>query len=107
MGKRGSKDMSSEKELKQALVDKEDKYLNSNGKEDIRKFIEWLDEKLDNNEVKGKNYGILTQKIEKDLNIKIKWRYHIERKSEFYKLLTTRRVKIAKNRKKVLEVYKY
>jgi hypothetical protein len=85
----------------------EDKYLNSNGKEDIRKFIEWLDKKLDNKELKGKNYGILTQKIEKDLNIKIKWRYHMEKKSEFYKLLIARRVDIALNKKKILEVYKY
>ncbi len=85
----------------------EEKYLNSKGKEDIRKFIEWLDEKLDNKELKGKNYGILTQKIEEDLKIKIRWKYHIEKKEDFYKLLATRRVKIAKNKNKVLEVYKY
>ena len=85
----------------------EKKYLNSNGKEDIRKFIEWLDEKLDNKELKGKNYGILTQKIEKDLNIKIRWRYHMKKKSKFYKLLIARRVDIALNKKKILEVYKY
>ncbi len=84
-----------------------DKYLNSNGKENIKKFIEWLDKKLDNNELKGKNYGILIQDIEKDLNIKVKWKSHIEKKAEFYKLLTARRVNIAKNKNKVLEVYKY
>ncbi len=83
------------------------KYLKGEGKEYIRKFIEWLDGKLTNNELKGKNHGILIKDIEKKLNIKIKWQYHLGKKSEFYKLLTIRRVKVAKNKNKVLELFKY
>ena len=85
----------------------EKKYLNSKGREDIKKFINWLDGKLANSELKGKNHGVLTREIEEDLNIKIRWGYHIKKKSEFYKLLIARRVKIDKNREKQLEVYKY
>ena len=85
----------------------ETKYINASGKENIKKFIEWLDKKLKNNELKGKQRGISTEFIDKELGIKLNWKYHIGVKKEFYKLLTARRVKIDTNKQGILEVYKY